>query len=67
VDLASVRREAEEIIALDLPIAGQLNNAGIMQTSATTNALGWDMTFTTGHRADSVLVVCDEARHRRRS
>jgi hypothetical protein len=38
-----------------------------MQTSATTNALGWDMTFTTGHRADSVLVVCDEARHRRSS
>jgi short-subunit dehydrogenase len=28
-DLASVRRAAAEIIALDLPIAGLLNNAGI--------------------------------------
>jgi NAD(P)-dependent dehydrogenase (short-subunit alcohol dehydrogenase family) len=48
-DLASVRRAAAEIIALDLPIAGLLNNAGMMQTSATRNALGWDMTFATNH------------------
>jgi NAD(P)-dependent dehydrogenase (short-subunit alcohol dehydrogenase family) len=49
-DLTSVRRAAVEIIALDLPIAGLLNNAGIMQTRATTtNALGWDMTFATNH------------------
>ncbi len=48
-DLASVRRAAAEIIALRLPIAGLLNNAGIMQMKATTNALGWDMTFATNH------------------
>lgn len=48
-DIASVRRAAAEIVALDLPIAGLLNNAGIMQMRATTNALGWDMTFATNH------------------
>src|SRR5277367_5380185 len=40
-DLASVRRAAAEIIALDLPIMGLLNNAGVMQMRATKNALGW--------------------------
>src|ERR1700743_2729662 len=40
-DLASVRGAAAEIIALGLPIAGLLNNAGIMQLRATQNALGW--------------------------
>ena len=48
-DIASVRRAAAEIIALRLPIAGLLNNAGIMQMRATRNALGWDMTFATNH------------------
>jgi NAD(P)-dependent dehydrogenase (short-subunit alcohol dehydrogenase family) len=48
-DLASVRRAAAEIIALHLPIAGLLNNAGIGQTRETKNALGWDMTFATNH------------------
>lgn len=48
-DLASVRRAAAEIIALQLPIAGLLNNAGIMPMRATKNALGWDMTFATNH------------------
>jgi NAD(P)-dependent dehydrogenase (short-subunit alcohol dehydrogenase family) len=48
-DMTSVRRAAAEIIALDLPIAGLLNNAGIMLTRATKNALGWDMTFATDH------------------
>jgi NAD(P)-dependent dehydrogenase (short-subunit alcohol dehydrogenase family) len=48
-DLASVRRAAAEIVALGLPIAGLLNNAGIMQMRATTNALGWDMSFATNH------------------
>ncbi len=42
-DLGSVRRAVAEIAALHLPIAGLLNNAGIMQTRATKNALGWDM------------------------
>jgi NAD(P)-dependent dehydrogenase (short-subunit alcohol dehydrogenase family) len=48
-DVDSVRRAAAEIVALRLPIAGLLNNAGIMQMRATTNALGWDMTFATDH------------------
>ena len=48
-DISSVRRAAAEIIALDLPFAGLLNNAGIMPLRAKKNALGWDMTFTTNH------------------
>jgi NAD(P)-dependent dehydrogenase (short-subunit alcohol dehydrogenase family) len=39
-DTASVRRAVAEIIALDLPIAGLLNNAGIFPMRATKNALG---------------------------
>jgi NAD(P)-dependent dehydrogenase (short-subunit alcohol dehydrogenase family) len=48
-DLASVRRAAARIIELGLPVAGLLNNAGIMQVHPTTNDLGWDMTFATNH------------------
>jgi NAD(P)-dependent dehydrogenase (short-subunit alcohol dehydrogenase family) len=48
-DLASVRRAAAEIIALQLPIAGLLNNAGIFPMRATKNALGCDMAFATNH------------------
>jgi NAD(P)-dependent dehydrogenase (short-subunit alcohol dehydrogenase family) len=48
-DIASVRHAADEIVALNLPIAGLLNNAGVRQTRPTQNALGWDSTFTTNH------------------
>jgi NAD(P)-dependent dehydrogenase (short-subunit alcohol dehydrogenase family) len=49
-DPASVARAAAEIIALHLPIAGLLNNAGIGgQMHPTKNVLGWDMTFATNH------------------
>jgi NAD(P)-dependent dehydrogenase (short-subunit alcohol dehydrogenase family) len=48
-DLASVRRAATRIIELGLPVAGLVNNAGIMQLRPTKNALGWDMTFATDH------------------
>jgi NAD(P)-dependent dehydrogenase (short-subunit alcohol dehydrogenase family) len=48
-DLKSVRRAAAEIVALRLPIVGLVNNAGIMPTRATKNALGWDMAFATNH------------------
>ena len=48
-DLASVRRAAARIIELGLPVAGLVNNAGIMQLRPTRNALGWDMTFATDH------------------
>ncbi|HXN71060.1 MAG TPA: SDR family NAD(P)-dependent oxidoreductase [Candidatus Acidoferrales bacterium] len=48
-DLASVRRAAAEVIALDLPIVGLLNNAGIFPMSATKNGMGWDNAFATNH------------------
>jgi NAD(P)-dependent dehydrogenase (short-subunit alcohol dehydrogenase family) len=48
-ELASVRRAAAEILALQLPIAALLNNAGIMQTRPTQNSLGWDLSFATNH------------------
>ena len=49
-DIGSVRNAAQEITRLGLPVAGLLNNAGVMQMGATTkNALGWDMTYATNH------------------
>jgi len=54
-DLRSVRRAAAAIIALKLPIAGVLNNAGIMQQRTTKNAQGWDLSFATNHLGPFVL------------
>ncbi|MEU8143060.1 SDR family NAD(P)-dependent oxidoreductase [Nonomuraea sp. NPDC048901] len=54
-DLTSVRRAAAEIIALDLPLAGLVNNAGIHEMRATKNAQGWDTTFATNHLGPFVL------------
>ncbi|MBY8877393.1 SDR family NAD(P)-dependent oxidoreductase [Actinacidiphila acidipaludis] len=48
-DLASVRRAAAEIVALDLPIAGLLNNAGVSPMGPAHTAQGWDLAFTTNH------------------
>lgn len=48
-DVASARRAAEEIIGLDLPMEGLLNNAGIMDMGSKRNALGWDATFATNY------------------
>ena len=48
-DICRVRRAASEIIALNLPIVGLLNNAGIRQTHPTKSAQGCDMTFATNH------------------
>jgi NAD(P)-dependent dehydrogenase (short-subunit alcohol dehydrogenase family) len=48
-DLASVRRAAAEIVALGLPLAGLVNNAGTGQARDTKNAQGWDTVFTTNH------------------
>ncbi len=48
-DVISARRAAEQIVALDLPIAGLLNNAGVMATSPFTSAQGWDGTYATDH------------------
>jgi len=58
LDIASVRRVAAEIVALDLPIAGLLNNAGILQMRPTKNTLGWDMTFATNHLGPFALTEC---------
>ncbi|MDB5086100.1 MAG: short-chain dehydrogenase/reductase [Mucilaginibacter sp.] len=48
-DMKSVKSAALQIIALELPIAGLLNNAGIMPAKASKSAQGWDMTFATNH------------------
>jgi NAD(P)-dependent dehydrogenase (short-subunit alcohol dehydrogenase family) len=48
-DIKSVKLAAQQIIDIHLPIAGLLNNAGIMPQKATKNAQGWDMTFATNH------------------
>ncbi|HTN45824.1 MAG TPA: SDR family NAD(P)-dependent oxidoreductase [Flavipsychrobacter sp.] len=48
-DIKSVRSAAKQIIALQLPIAGLLNNAGIMPAKASKTAQGWDMTYATNH------------------
>jgi NAD(P)-dependent dehydrogenase (short-subunit alcohol dehydrogenase family) len=54
-DLASVRRAAAEIVALDLPITGLVNNAGIMSLRDSKDARGWDLTFATNHLGPFVL------------
>ena len=48
-DISSVQRAAAEIAALNLPLGGLLNNAGIMQMTPTKTAQGWDVTFATNH------------------
>jgi NAD(P)-dependent dehydrogenase (short-subunit alcohol dehydrogenase family) len=48
-DIASARRAAAEITALNLPIAGVLNNAGIMTLTPRKSAQGWDLAFATNH------------------
>ena len=48
-DIDSARRAAAEIIALDLPIVGLLNNAGVQNPRVTRTPAGLDMTFATNH------------------
>jgi len=48
-DVLDARRAAAEIAALGLPVAGLLNNAGIMATRPFRTAQGWDGTFATDH------------------
>jgi NAD(P)-dependent dehydrogenase (short-subunit alcohol dehydrogenase family) len=48
-DIASVRRAAAQIVALELPIAGLLNNAGIFPMTPAQTAQGWDLTFVTDY------------------
>jgi len=48
-DIQSARRAAAEIVALGLPLAGLLNNAGIMPSQPGSSAQGWDIAFATNH------------------
>lgn len=48
-DMESVKRAAQQIIELGLPVAGLLNNAGIMQQKPTKTKQGWDMVFATNY------------------
>ncbi len=54
-DVSSVQRAVAEILRLNLPLAGLVNNAGIMQMRPTKNARGWDMSFATNHLGPFVL------------
>ena len=47
--IASVKRAAAETVALGLPIAGLLNNAGIMPMKSARTAQGWDQAFASNH------------------
>jgi NAD(P)-dependent dehydrogenase (short-subunit alcohol dehydrogenase family) len=49
-DIPSARRAAAGIAALNLPLAGVANNAGMMaMKDEPTNAQGWDLVFVTNH------------------
>ena len=48
-DIRSVQRAAAVIVSLGLPLAGLLNNAGIMPIRPGRSAQGWDMAFATNH------------------
>ena len=48
-DVTSARGAAAEIVQLGLPIAGVLNNAGIMAMKPFTSPQGWDGTYATDH------------------
>jgi NAD(P)-dependent dehydrogenase (short-subunit alcohol dehydrogenase family) len=54
-DLTSVRQAAAQIAALGLPLAGLINNAGIMEMRATKNGQAWDRSFATNHLGPFVL------------
>ena len=48
-DVVSARRAADEIAALDLPVRGVLNNAGVMLSKPAVSKQGWELTFATNH------------------
>jgi NAD(P)-dependent dehydrogenase (short-subunit alcohol dehydrogenase family) len=55
-DLESVGRAAAELVRLGLPIAGVVNNAGVMAMRSRTSAQGWDVTFATNHLGTFALI-----------
>jgi NAD(P)-dependent dehydrogenase (short-subunit alcohol dehydrogenase family) len=48
-DMISVKKATQQVISLELPIAGLLNNAGIMPSKPSKTVQGWDSTFATNH------------------
>ncbi|WP_442542990.1 SDR family NAD(P)-dependent oxidoreductase [Arthrobacter sp. KN11-1C] len=48
-DVVSSRRAAAEITALELPVRGVLNNAGVMLSTPATSKQGWELSFATNH------------------
>ncbi|ACU60609.1 SDR family NAD(P)-dependent oxidoreductase [Chitinophaga pinensis] len=48
-DLKSIQQAVAKIIQLNVPIAGLLNNAGVMLTKPGKNAQGWDLTYATNY------------------
>ncbi len=48
-DIASVERAAAEVVSFNLPLAGLVNNAVVVQMHPTKNARGWDMSYATNH------------------
>ena len=54
-DMTSVKRAAQQIIELKLPVVGLLNNAGIMPMKATKSAQGWDITYAPNYLGSFML------------
>lgn len=54
-DMKSVTNAARQIVSLGLPVAGLLNNAGIMPAKPSKTTQGWDNTFATNHLGAFVL------------
>lgn len=48
-DVTSARRGAAQVAALDLPVRGVLNNAGVMLSRPAVSAQGWELSFATNH------------------
>ena len=48
-DVLSARQAATEVAALELPVRGVLNNAGIMLSKPAQSRQGWELTFVTNH------------------
>jgi NAD(P)-dependent dehydrogenase (short-subunit alcohol dehydrogenase family) len=54
-DIVQVKLAAQQILSLQLPLAGLINNAGIFPVNPSKNAQGWDRSYTTNHLGSFVL------------
>ena len=48
-DIVSARQAAAQVTALDLPVRGVLNNAGVLLTKPQVSKQGWELSFATNH------------------